>query len=90
MPAASTRQLTIAKMGSSGVIMSERTALIRAREMRGFTRPQFAKVMGASRRHIYDVEMGRRDPSLNFMRRWVKTLGRGATLKLFDNQTCAA
>jgi transcriptional regulator with XRE-family HTH domain len=67
--------------------MSERTALIRAREKRGLTRPEFAKLMGGSRHYIYAIEMGMRDPSFEFMRRWVKALGEGATMELFGRAT---
>jgi DNA-binding XRE family transcriptional regulator len=66
--------------------MGERTALIRAREMLGLNRPQFAKRMGGSRNFVHAVEVGRRDPSLAYMRRWVKALGPGASLDLFRIQ----
>jgi transcriptional regulator with XRE-family HTH domain len=70
--------------------MGTRPALIRAREARRLTRPEFAKLMGASRHYVYAVEMGLRNPSFDFMRRWIKALGPDATLDLFDNKSRAA
>jgi transcriptional regulator with XRE-family HTH domain len=63
--------------------MRLRMALIRAREERGLTRPQLAKAMKGSRTFIHAVETGERDPSLEYMRRWVKALGGDASLDLF-------
>lgn len=63
--------------------MKRRMALIQAREARGFSRPQLAKAMKGSRNFIHAVETGRRDPSLEYMRRWVKALGGDASLDLF-------
>ena len=67
--------------------MGERTALIAVREAHGLTRPDLAKLMGGSRHYIYAVEMGQRDPSFEFMRRWVKALGEGASMELFGSTT---
>ena len=67
--------------------MRERTALIRAREKKGWTRAQLAHEMGGSRHYIYNVEMGNRDPSFDFMRRWVEALGWGASMELFGRAT---
>ena len=39
--------------------------------------------MGASRHYIYHVELGQRDPTVEFMTRWVETLGGDATMDLF-------
>jgi transcriptional regulator with XRE-family HTH domain len=61
----------------------KRLALIQARESRGLSRPQFARLMKGSRNFVHAVEMGRRDPSLEYMRRWVKALGEGASFDLF-------
>jgi transcriptional regulator with XRE-family HTH domain len=63
--------------------MVERAPLIHAREARGLNRPHLAELMGVSRSYIYHVEMGQRDPSFAFMRRWLEILGEGATLDLF-------
>ena len=66
--------------------MRLRMALIRAREARGFSRPQLAKAMKGSRTFIHAVETGVRDPSLEYMRRWVKALGGDASLDLFSRR----
>jgi transcriptional regulator with XRE-family HTH domain len=63
--------------------MAERKALIKERELRGWTRPVLAKKMRASRHYIHSVEVGLRNPSLAMMHRWVKALGGGASLDLF-------
>jgi transcriptional regulator with XRE-family HTH domain len=61
----------------------ERKALIAAREARGLTRPEFARVMKGSRNFVHAVETGEKDPSLEYMQRWVKALGGDASLDLF-------
>lgn len=61
-----------------------RTALIEDRQRRGLSRSQLAQRMGGvSRHYIYTVELGQRDPSFEFMKRWVKALGPDASLDLF-------
>jgi transcriptional regulator with XRE-family HTH domain len=71
--------------------MCARTILIEARLARGYkSRAQFAKAMGVSRHYIHYVETGTRDPSFALMKRWIETLGGGATLDLFDNRQRAA
>jgi transcriptional regulator with XRE-family HTH domain len=67
--------------------MAERTELIEAREKRGLSRAALAVAMGnASRHYIYHVEMGQRNPSMDFMMRWLKALGPDATVELFGGR----
>ena len=63
-----------------------RAALIEARERRGLSRSALAQRMGgASRHYIYHIEMGQRDPSFEFMKRWVAALGTDASMELFGS-----
>jgi transcriptional regulator with XRE-family HTH domain len=65
---------------------TSRSALIEDRERRGVSRSRLAQKMGGvSRHYIYQVEMGQRHPSFDFMKRWVKALGPDASLALFGN-----
>jgi transcriptional regulator with XRE-family HTH domain len=61
----------------------ERRALIKAREARGLSRPEFAKLMRGSRNMVHAVETGAKGASLAYMQRWVKALGGDASLELF-------
>ena len=65
----------------------ERKALIAAREARGLTRPEVARVMKGSRNFVHAVETGGKDPSLEYMQRWVKALGGDASLDLFTRRS---
>ena len=67
--------------------MAARKALIKAREERGFSRPELAEKVGVTRHYIHYVETGIRNPSLAVMHRWVKALGFEASLDLFRATT---
>jgi transcriptional regulator with XRE-family HTH domain len=60
-----------------------RAELIRAREQRGWNRPQFAEIVGLDRATVFSVEMGQRHLSLKTMFRWIEALGAGATMALW-------
>jgi predicted transcriptional regulator len=62
-----------------------RTALIRARERLGLSRPQLAEMVSVDRTVIYKVEVGIQDTGMGIMRRWIDALGPGATLDLFKS-----
>lgn len=51
-----------------------RINIIEKRRARGLTREQLAKLMDVTRYTIYNIEMGRYDPSLRVMERWTEAL----------------
>jgi transcriptional regulator with XRE-family HTH domain len=61
----------------------QRRELIELREARGLNRVQLAEILGLTRGFVHDVEVGKRNPSLANMHRWVRALGKGASSDLF-------
>jgi transcriptional regulator with XRE-family HTH domain len=61
-----------------------RTRLIRAREGLGLNRQEFAWRIGVSLSYVSHIEVGRKTPSAQLKRDWLKALGNGATEDWFE------
>jgi transcriptional regulator with XRE-family HTH domain len=66
------------------VPVRERAGLIAAREALGLNRPQLARKMGRSRSYVFRVETGVIDPGLMTISAWLKALGAGGSIMLFE------
>jgi DNA-binding XRE family transcriptional regulator len=60
-----------------------RLGLIRAREMRGISRPELARRLGVNRSQVFRFETGESSPPLALALRIIDLLGPGATFDMF-------
>jgi len=62
---------------------AKRRKLAAARELAGLTQKALADKMGVHRLVVVAVEMGRRNPSVPTMAKWIRALGPYGSLDLF-------
>jgi|SRR5215472_15100925 len=58
---------------------------MRRKKFPGLLAKDFAQMLGVTRLHMTNVEVGRRPPSLELALRWIELLGPGASMALFSD-----
>lgn len=65
-------------------MVARRTRLAEARRRAHLTQVQLAEILGISRLGLIAIEVGRRNPGMDLMLRWVRALGVYGSTDLFD------